>query len=391
MKKLLIACFNIIVGITIGLGLLELILHANPALLLRGMGLPSPVDPPITTLKYDVRYSDADIFFWQSDQVKPISPEKDVVESHVTFETDEFGFPNPSPVPANVHVVVLGRSFSLGAQTSQPWPRILADKTGLNVLNLSQTGSSLDKKRNYLEHFGYPRKPRWVIMEVMTSMDIIGYTPGSNLFIPVLPKPLIRQLIRQNSKNNPSASQVRDIYPLPIEISGSLTDLTFYSYYLAALTVDKSSLEASNQWKAYEQDLLEIISQAKERSTCVLLLYIPTKSNIYFPLATNLDQLAPALQGWSPWRLNDNGDLIQSSELKPDVHSIQANASAGRDLINEFAKEHKIIFVDPTDLMMQAARSANSPFMVYDTHWSAIGNQLVAGLIADSLRITDCP
>jgi len=178
---------------------------------------------------------------------------------------------------------------------------------------------------------------------------------------------------------------------LPIEISGRTINLTFYSYYLAALSVDKPDLEASNQWKAYEQGLLEIISQAKERSTCVLLLYVPTKPNIFFPLATNPDQLAPTLQGWSPWLLNDSHDLIQSFESMPNVSSMQANASAGRVLIEEFAKKHNIPLVDPTDAMMNAAQFGESPFMDYDTHWSNIGNQIVAGLIADTLNTINCP
>jgi hypothetical protein len=41
------------------LAVLEGILRVNPGLLLRGMALPAPVDPPITTRDYDDN-SDAD-------------------------------------------------------------------------------------------------------------------------------------------------------------------------------------------------------------------------------------------------------------------------------------------------------------------------------------------
>ncbi len=252
MKKLLIACLNILVGTGLGLGLLELTLHSNPALLLRGMGLPAPVDLPINSMQYEVRYSDADIFFWQKDQVRPIASENDQVEARVIYYTDEFGFPNLAPVPEAVDVVVLGRSFSIGAQASQPWPRGLAEVTGLKVLNLSQTGSVLDLKLKYLRDFGFPRQPKWVILEILPSMDIIGYGAGSSLLVPSLPVPIIRQLAREYLDQVPANQQDSVVYPLPVEIAGQRIDLTFYSYYLAALTVDKASLKASNQWQIFE-------------------------------------------------------------------------------------------------------------------------------------------
>jgi hypothetical protein len=391
MRKILIACLNLVLGIGLGLGLLELTLRANPALLLRGMGLPSPVDPPIETLQYEVRYSDADIFYWQRDQVRPISPENDGLESQVTFETDEFGFPNSAPLPESVDVVVLGRSYSIGAQASQPWPRILARKTGLKVLNLSQTGSGLVLKMKYLNDFGYPRHPRWVILEILPSMDIIGYTPDPTMIVPALPVPIIRQILHQNFEDHPEVDQDQAFYPLPVDIAGQTVDLTFYAYYLAALTVDKNSLQSSKQWNSFQEGLAKFVSQAKERSVCVLLLYAPTKPDIYFPLATQPQQLEPTLQGWSPWRLTKDGDLIQDAQGRAEKASMQHNASAARDLIAEFSDLHDLPFVDPTSAMVQAVKSGESPFMVYDTHWSAIGNQLVAGLVAERLISSSCP
>ncbi len=326
-----------------------------------------------------------------SDQVKPILSEDDRVESKVTFETDEFGFPNPAPIPEIVDVAVLGRSFSLGAQSSQPWTRLLAEQTGLKILNLSQTGSGLNLKIKYLEDFGYLRHPRWVIMEVLPSMDIIGYTTGSDLLVPTLPEPIVRQLIRSSMKEYSSSSPVTAFYPLAVDIPGRTVNLTFYSYYLAALSIDENSLEASNQWNIFHDGLVEFISQAKQRSVCVLLMYVPTKPDIYFPLATNPKQLAPTLQGWSPWQLNSAGDLIQAAGEIQDVPSMQLNAPIGRDLMAEFAREQEVFFVDPTQAMMDAAQTGDTPFMVYDTHWSATGNQLVADLVAQKINSSNCP
>ena len=294
-------------------------------------------------------------------------------------------------IPEIVDGAVLGRSFSLGAQASRSWPRLLAEQTGLKILNLSQTGSDLNLKIKYLEAFGYPRHPSWVIMEVLPSMDIIGYSAGSNWLIPMLPEPIIRQLVRSSMKEDPVSLPNTVFYPLEVDIPGRTVDLTFYSYYLAALSVDKNSLEASNQWNIFREGLVEFISQAKLKSACVLLLYVPTKPDIYFPLATNPEQLAPTLQGWSPWHLNPAGDLIQVVGESPDVPVMQLNAPVGRDLMAEFARDQDVFFVDPTKAMMDIAQTGDSPFMVYDTHWSATGNQLVADLVAEKISSSDCP
>ena len=46
-KNALLATLALFAGMTFGLALLEASLHLNPRLLLRGMAVPAPVDPPV--------------------------------------------------------------------------------------------------------------------------------------------------------------------------------------------------------------------------------------------------------------------------------------------------------------------------------------------------------
>ncbi|MGH2605246.1 MAG: hypothetical protein ACRDG5_01520, partial [Anaerolineales bacterium] len=305
-KNLLLAGLRLALGLGLGLLAFEALLHANPGLLLRGMGLPAPVDPPLTVQEYDVRYSDADVFFWHADLIRPIPPEQDRVEAHVRFETDEFGFPNPGPLPETVDVVILGRSYSLGAQATSPWPRLLAAQAGLEVLNLSQAGSGIDIKLEYLRRFGLPRRPRWILIEVLPSMDIIGYGERpAPLLVERLPFPIAQDLARRVIAGRSASGPAHPIYPLAVDVPGRTVPLTFYSYYLSALSVARDTLAASHQWAAYRDRLLDLVELSQRHSACVILLYAPTKSAIYFPLAMNPDQLTPALTaGWAPWRLS---------------------------------------------------------------------------------------
>ena len=384
------AALKLTLGVLASLCLLEATLRANPALLLRGMALPAPADPPIMTQVYNVRSSDADLFFWVPGLIRPIPAEADRVEAHVVFETDEFGFPNAAPLPARVNVVVLGRSYSVGAQSSDPWPRALARLTGYEVLNLSQGASGIDLKRTYLERFGLLRRPRWVIVEVLPSMDIVGYSSVPSTLVQALVVPTIQELARR-SRAGGSNNEVDPIFPVEVDIPGRRVELTFFAYYLAALTADGPGILASQQWAAYTRHLTDLAQETRANGACLVLLYAPTKANVYFPLAEDLSQLEPALVGVSAWRLGANGWLVGDPRVEVDVAAMQANASTARDLVAAYARQQRWLFVDPTQAMTEAVLNGESPFMAYDTHWSDLGQKLVAQELASALQGADCP
>src|SRR5262245_50752762 len=126
--KLFQAGLNLALGVSLGLAGLELTFRTNPQLLVRGIAAPAPLDGPLTVRDYEVHYSDADEIFWRPDLIRPIPSGEDGLEAQVHFATDELGFRNAAPLPAQVEAVVLGRSISLGAQTAHPWPERLAGR-----------------------------------------------------------------------------------------------------------------------------------------------------------------------------------------------------------------------------------------------------------------------
>lgn len=391
-KTYLIAIFNIVAGVLLGLALLEALLQTNPALLLRGMDVPAPVDPPLSDQTYAIHYSDADLFYWQPDWIRPLSPGEDQLETRVHYQTDEFGFPNPYPLPPTVNVVVLGRSYAMGAQAGHPWPRLLSETAGLHVLNLSQTGSDLRRKGDYWREFGLPRQPRWVIVEILPSMDILPYgpPPESHFTIQDLPVPVLQQIGRQMGAGGFAWKPSEPFYPLAVDIAGRQEALSFFAPYVAGLTVDRQALAASSQWRLFSADLLALAAEVRAQGACPVLLYVPTRPDIYFPLADHPEQLAPALQGWSAWGLDPAGRLAPDPGLAPDLAAMQANAPQGRDLLAAFAQERGLLLVDPSPAMGAAALRGDHPFMTYDTHWSDLGHQLVAEALAATLHGPGC-
>ncbi len=391
LKRLLAAALQMGLGLAAGLLLLEAVLRVNPHLLLRGMAAPAPIDAALTVSDYTVRQSEADLFFWHADLIRPIPPASDQVEARVHFETDEFGFPNSAPLPAQADMVVLGRSFSQGAQAASPWPRLLAAATGQAVVNLAQPASGIELKHRYLQQFGFPRRPRWVVLEVLPSMDILGFGPDPNSQVAALPFPLAQTLVRRFLLPGPSAAS-HYIYPLPAQVGANTFNLVFFSYYLSALTASRADLQASRQWAAYQSAVLDLVADARAHGSCVALLYAPTKEELFFSLATNPPDLAPALTaGWQAWRLAPDGNLVQDGVAPVDPAQLQAQAGAARSIVTAFAAAHQLALVDPTAAMAAAVARGADPFMTYDSHWSALGHSLVAEAVTQTLRSSACP
>jgi hypothetical protein len=285
---------------------------------------------------------------------------------------------------------VLGRSYSVGANSTDPWPRVLSQQTGYTVLNLSQGASGIDLKRQYLERFGLMRHPRWVIVEVLPSMDIMGYTPIPPTLVQGLVVPAVQELARQGAAGR-NESNITPIFPLQLDIPGREVKLTFFTYYMAALTADEPSILASRQWAEYTRRLEELGAETRQNGACLVLLYAPTKADIYFPLAVDARQLEPALVGVTAWRLDDQGWLVGDPHLEVRAESMQENASIARDVVSAYAVRQGWLYVDPAPVMTGAVMDGQDPFMSIDTHWSDLGQRLVAQVIESALKGADCP
>jgi hypothetical protein len=382
--RLGLAGLQLTLGLGLGLALLEAILHANPGLLLRGMAVPTPIDPPLTVKVYDIHYSDADEIFWRPDLIKPLPPEADRLEARVTFATDEFGFRNPPPVPPVVEVVVLGRSYSLGAQVTTPWPRLLAQSTHWTVLNLSEPGSGLDVKTDYLHRFGLPHHPRWVIVEVIPAIDIPDSAPAPPLLISYLPAAFIQNFWRAVTHQGVTQPASQPVYPLRVNLPGRQIDFTCCLHYLDFLLLDQATILNSPAWAAYTPPLIQLVDEARAASACVALLYQPMKPDVYFPLVTDPAQLEPTLLGLE-------ATSPSKAEAPVLIRTLQANALVGRDALATFASQHHLIFIDPSERLRQAILQGTDPFMVYDSHLNAVGHQLIAQTAAEALSSGDCP
>lgn len=391
--SILAAFFYLLTGLVLGGASLEALLRLNPTLLLRGMIAPAPVDQPLLRMEYDVRYSDADVFAWRPDLVRPVSPAEDRLEAHVVYQTDEFGFRNHPPLPAQVDVVVLGRSIALGANMPASWPQLLEETTGLLVLNLAQPGSSLEMKKEHLTRFGLPRSPRWVIVEMTPTFDFIADPASPAWLTGDTLGPVTRSLVQRLTGKNAATFVLKQqpVYPLAVDLPGRQAMLTCCIHLMETYTLDRQSLEASLEWKTAMAALLEIVETARSGSACPALLLSPFKPEIYFQLALDPGQLLPTLRETVPYGLSPQGSLIAQPGKAVPIETVVRNTTAGRDALKAFAMQHGLLFIDPTPALAKAVIDGVDPFMAYDTHWNDLGNRLVAQSVQSAIAAAPCP
>jgi hypothetical protein len=373
-RTLFTALIRLSAGAILALVALEAILQVNTHFLPRGVPAPAPIDAPLSETRYTVSYSDADVFLWRPDLVAQISPDEDKLEAQVVFQTDLFGFRNPPTPPEDVDIVVLGRSTSLGAPSARPWPQVLQTQSGLQVLNLAQSGATLEARFQYLCRYGLPRNPKWVIVEVNPPLDILGYRPSTNSIAPHLAVPILQYFLQPFAPAPPYAP----IYPIPASINGHNFDLVCCIHYTDFYSLDIGTLAASGDWALFRQLLTTYINDLRQQGIKVAILYLPQKGSLYFPLVDDPQMLAPIAASWRPLKLDEDDRLVTDPQGEISPAMLQANAYAARDLLAGYAGDDHLLFIDPSAMLSQAASEGQLPYMVYDSHWNQKGHDLVA-------------
>lgn len=385
------AVSNIVAGLVLGLLLFYWSVKSNPQLMLRGMALLVPREAPVSVLSYPVHLSDGDLFYWQGNLVQKPEANEDRLVAQVTTWTDEFGFPNQGPLPAQVDWVVLGRSFSIGAQTETPWHQILATENDLKILNLSQTGSDIGIRTEHLTQFGLPRNPDYVISEITPALDVIGYSPGQNHDLLNLSVAMVFTVNHQLTSPSVQAAAFEPLFPLLVDLPNRQVALSIYLPYLQALTIDARSFEYSQDWQNFREASGNLIRTIRDNDACSVLLYTPTKSDVYLPLLQDPNQFSSVLSRIKSWKVNEQGRFVQSGDEKTNIPALIENSRQQREYLARYASEQGALFVDPTDAMIEAVLGGVDPFLDYDTHWSQAGHQIVAHTVYQAIHNSTCP
>ena len=287
-----------------------------------------------------------------------------------TVESDEHGFRNASPWPAQADVVVVGDSmaYGWGVEERERWTTLLDDALPTSsVITLGLPGTTPQQYARYFEKFGVALRPRIVIFAIFPGNDIVDAetfdrwvaagSPGNydvwRFFEGNVPTATVPFFDRSFLLLSLRSMRKSLMYGLN---SKTVTFADGGRIQLAPNVYGKAS-EHNNRKNAGFQSIvkatLDARNQARAISSQFVVLLLPVKESIYLPLQGN------------PF----------AGLLHPLLDVLQAEAG--------------IPCIDMTGPFREWAANGKQLYFEVDGHPNVLGNKVVADTVEEYLRAND--
>jgi len=316
----------------------------------------------------------------------------------IHYQINEIGFRGSTPVPEHAGIVALGDSATFGVGSEIPWPDRLAQLLDEPVLNLGMGGTDPPKHIGPLIAYGLPREPRLVIEMYFEGNDLFTcYQPakpqgprwGDHLVLPDVIGGWV-EVARQWSLGPVVTSELTyDIAtPLIREIAGSEVTLTFSPAYSATLTLDADRLLASENWRIASNSLLRMRNLAHQRDATFVLVYLPERTHVYWPIIREDDEILEILNRDMIYQWNSSLGclLVQRGRASEDLSTFREGfdrtIDIQREIVSGFAEENGIPFLDLTEPLQELASVGVTMADPLETHFNDAVNQFIAERIA---------
>jgi hypothetical protein len=293
-------------------------------------------------------------------------------EASFTYAADLHGFRNTMPWPAQADVVSVGDSFvfGFGVNDDQTWIRLLADSLpGSRVINLALPGQGPQQYLGAYQEFGVPLKPKLLLFGLFPGNDVVDAKRLDGWLREG--KPIGYSAWHSAGGRPPSDSDAQVENRLAwlqksylVKFVGSLNDVvspfsgeTIECGNGGRLRLVPGLYAARAKMARPGDPSFELVMDTIERAAAVthqqgtelLVLLFPTKEEVYLPVS---GKRVPLLL--EPFR----------AELE----------------------KRRIPHLDLTPFFQNEARRGECVFFEVDGHPNVRGEQLIASVLADTLR-----
>lgn len=334
-----------------------------------------------------------------------------------TFTTDARGFRNTTDA-AGCEIVTLGDSFTEGDRVSDehPWPVVLAKRSNLKVYNLGVSSAHPGTYIETLRQFAVDLDPNIVICMFYEGNDFwdsnaegrdrlgrrieryVKYSPIRLRFKALM----VRHLSLSSDTSIPPEDRAGQAStadalkpepsPAPQEVPSALSWLparvpdspqgryyTFTVKQLAQHLAPAEQLSRSNGWKYASAKLLAIKTLCDQKGLRLILAYAPDKARILLPLLTDTV---------SPQQLHSFLSLTTGELPPPDalIQTISEHLDVQEKTFKAFCENNSIEFLSLTVPLRSAISRGRQAYFTYDQHWTPVGHEIVAEVLADYLR-----
>lgn len=301
----------------------------------------------------------------------------------VSFKRDKHGFRNEEPWPDTIDLVVLGDSFTAAEVIQRPYWQGLSD----SMLVLALPGSGTVEQQLLFEAFALPQKPKTTVLAYFAGNDLedngyLSWMDAKDMTwrdIPHLYKhahdySVVFRLAQYLAASALQSVQRNCHYPL-IARTELPTPVIFYRYFLPQLRLNMFDLLASEKMRLTRTSISEIASAMQAAGGELILMYIPTKIEIYWEYLDDESK-----EKFIAIESRDYG-VGGLKHLEPNLH-------VQRQVMREFADEIDIAFLDLTPSLQAAVQDGITPYFVADTHWNQQGHDIARIALLDFLNGT---
>ena len=379
----------VLLGLAIALVLVELLMRTFP----NWVPPEVRVNPPVRRVKahidetYDLRLSDGDLYHYMRGDILPVSSDQDQIVAHVHMITDANGFRN-SPLEKDTYgIVALGDSFTRASGVPSPWPQLLAEYTGMDVLSLADVGFGPQDELKVLRQYGLRKQPQWVIMAYFEGNDLYdaaSYEQSNPLILLRFGRYILGQGLESWQERKSVDAQVTAIptyrYPITISINQKELEMVFFSSYIPWLSLSKETIAASQNYRLVKETILQIKKLSDAAGAQFLVVYVPSKPHVYLPYINEAKTVASVFTDVPSLGLDEAGFIQFTSQTTTPELTLQHMDDQARLLAN-FTAECNIRYLDLTPVFQKEAGTGAELYYIYDTHWNQLGHDLAAETI----------
>ncbi|MCH7700930.1 MAG: SGNH/GDSL hydrolase family protein, partial [Planctomycetes bacterium] len=286
--------------------------------------------------------------------------------------------------------VVLGDSFAEGSRVTDGdcWPDKLSQASGLSVYNLGMSGYAPQHYLASLVEVGLALHPKTVFCLLYEGNDVrsakVTSKPESRKDRLFKSSPLRQKLddlilgafAPIGAKRQLKELEMLSWLPLSVSAEGSGPHYAFAPKQLLSLCVDPESLVNGKRWKATTEILRDMNARCVAAGAELVLVYAPTKAHVVLPLVA--DRLpAEKVHAFAALRAKDSLPPPQQF-----LESLPDRMDAYETVAQQWCEEEGIEFISLTPPLRQAAAAGRQIYYTYDQHWTPVGHEVVAQVVA---------
>jgi hypothetical protein len=134
---------------------------------------------------------------------------------------------------------------------------------------------------------------------------------------------------------------------------------------------------------------------SREANTTFILVYLPERTHVYWPLIREDEELLSQLNRDMiyAWEKRLGCLILERGRVPDDVklfrERMDASLNAQRDLLQAFAAIHEIAFLDLTPALQHLAEQGQILADPLETHYNDSVNQFLAEQVADFIASLD--